>query len=322
MCLYPRLIKNKRYLMYNGKRPTNGSSTAIQCEDERKLFVAVGCGKCIECRRQKAREWQIRLSEELPQWKYKYFITLTFSAEELKKLTDELQGADTNVNKAAQFAVRRFLERWRKKYGKSVKHWLITELGHEGTERIHLHGLIFTNKTFTNEEIAQIWKYGYTYTGDYCTLKTINYIVKYVTKIDPDHKTYEPDIYCSAGLGKAYCDNPNSLLKHQWKGKDTIQYYTLKNGQKVALPKYYRNKLFTQAQRDKLWTDILDADRTYVRGIRCDNISSIEGYHKYTTLLAEQQKQNKALGYGSTEAEWKEQIYRVGFEMINRKLCT
>ena len=29
---------------------------------------------------------------------------------------------------------------------KSVRHWLITELGHNGTENIHLHGIIWTNK--------------------------------------------------------------------------------------------------------------------------------------------------------------------------------
>ena len=76
MCLYPRLIKNKRYLMYNAKAPKKGNATATTCDDERKLFIAIGCGECIECRKQKAREWQIRLTEELPCWKYKYFATI------------------------------------------------------------------------------------------------------------------------------------------------------------------------------------------------------------------------------------------------------
>lgn len=305
--------------MYTHKAPKKGQATAIECDDPRKLFVAVGCGKCIECRKQKAREWQIRLQQELGDWNYKYFLTLTFSEESLKDLTDELQGTETNVNKCAQFAMRRFLERWRKKYGKSVQHWFITELGHEGTERIHLHGIIFSNEPHTNEEFEKIWSYGWTYTGEYCTERTINYIIKYVTKIDPDHKTYEADIFCSAGLGKRYLRNNMILEKHQFAGKDTIQYYTLKNGQKVALPKYYRNKLWTQKERDQLWTNILDEDRTYVRGIRCDNISSEEGYRNYTTLLAEQQKVNKQLGYGSTDIEWKEQIYKVSFKMLNSK---
>ena len=58
-------------------------------------------------------------------------------------------------NKIATLAVRRFLERWRKKYKKSVRHWLVTELGQKNTEHLHLHGIIWTDK---GEEINKIWK--------------------------------------------------------------------------------------------------------------------------------------------------------------------
>lgn len=312
MCLYPRLIRNKKYLMYNVK-----PNKRKPIDDYRKEYVAVGCGNCIECRKQKAREWQVRLGEELKIWRYKYFVTLTFSPEQLEKLCKEKSGY-TNVNYVARDAVRRFLERWRKKYKKSVKHWLITELGHEGTERIHLHGIIFTNFQITNEEIAKIWQYGNTYTGNYCNEKTVNYIVKYVTKIDIDHKGYKADIFCSAGLGRCYVDRESSKLHHEYKGKDTIQYYTLKNGTKVALPKYYRNLLFTQDERDKMWTQILDADKTYVRGIEVRHISK-DGYNQYLRLLGEQQKVNRALGYGDCTQEWSEKQYKVTLEMLNKQ---
>lgn len=286
-------------------------------DDYRKEYVAVGCGECIECRKQKAREWQVRLSEELKQWKYKYFVTLTFAPNELEKLCEDKAGYN-NVNTVAQIAVRRFLERWRKKYKKSVKHWLITELGHEGTERIHLHGIIFTHFPIDNDTLSKIWQYGNTYTGDYCTSRTVNYIVKYVTKIDTDHKTYKADIFCSAGLGRCYIDNISNKIKHKYKGKDTIQYYTLNNGGKVALPKYYRNLLFTQDERDKLWTELLDADKTYVRGIECRHISS-NGYREYLRLLGEQQQENIALGYGDNSQEWKEEQYKVTLKMLNKR---
>ena len=46
----------------------------------------------------------------------------------------------------------------RKRTKKSIRHWLVTELGHEGTERIHLHGIIFTEEP---EIIETDWKYGY-----------------------------------------------------------------------------------------------------------------------------------------------------------------
>lgn len=318
MCLYPRLIKNKKFTSYIYKKPIKGNSTSIECNDHRKLYVPIGCGHCIECRKEKARNWQIRLMEELKVWKYKYFVTLTFSEENLKLLCEELNNDNTNVNTIARLATRRFLERWRKKYKKSVKHWLITELGHDNTERIHLHGIIFDNTEHSNEELQNLWKYGWTYTGEYCNERTINYIVKYVTKIDIDHKGYEPDIFCSGGIGKIYTEKEINKKKHLFCGKNTIQYYTLKNGQKISLPIYYRNKFWTQDQRDLLWTYTLDADRTYVRGIKCNKISSQKGYNNYLRLLEHQQKINTELGYGSIDTDWNEKIYTYAFIKANK----
>lgn len=288
-------------------------------DDMRKEYVAIGCGHCVECKKQKAREWQIRLCEEIKVHKYNYFVTLTFNEESLRRLINENPKLQHNVNYIAGKAVRRFLERWRKKHKKSVKHWLITELGHNGTERIHLHGLIMLDKTMTNEELENIWQYGHTYTGDYCNEKTINYIIKYVTKIDTDHKGYEADIFCSAGIGKSYTENEQNKFKHRFNGKNTIQYYTLKDGSKIALPTYYRNKFWTQQQRDELWTHLLNSDTTYVRGIRVQNISTPKGYNEYKNILSSQQKINNEIGYGNTAKEWDEKIYKVTFDMLHGK---
>lgn len=313
MCLYPKLIRNKRYQMYNTK-----TGDAKPIDDIRKQFVAVGCGNCIECRKQRARNWQIRLCEELKVHKYKYFVTLTFSAENLLKLCEEDTSLYQNVNKVAKKAVRRFLERWRKKYKKSARHWLITELGHEGTERIHLHGIIFTEAPLNNKTLQSIWQYGITDTGQYCNERTINYIVKYVTKIDIEHKGYVADIFCSAGIGANYI---NEITKHRHKfaGKDTVQYYTMPNGTRLALPIYYRNKLWTQKERDKLWTYTLDADRRYVRGIELRKTSTPDGYAKYLRLLHTQQQENLQMGYGSSTSEWNERTYKVTFDMVNTR---
>ena len=193
MCLYPQLIKNRKYLpnQKNGGRPPF-------CDDERKLYVPVGCGKCIECRKQKQREWQVRMLEEIKERKDGIFITLTFSNEEFTKLANEekngIKGYELD-NWIATKAVRRFCERWRKTYKKSIRHWLITELGHEGTENIHLHGIVFTDKG--EEEIRKHWKYGFTWMD---TKKrkvgedTVNYCIKYISKNDKDHENYKPII--------------------------------------------------------------------------------------------------------------------------------
>ena len=60
MCLYPRLIENRKY-----KRNKKNGWSVPPINDQRVRYVPVGCGKCMECRKQKAREWQVRLQEDL-----------------------------------------------------------------------------------------------------------------------------------------------------------------------------------------------------------------------------------------------------------------
>lgn len=307
MCLYPRFIKNPRYRVAKGKYDF-GAIT-----DERMKYVPIGCGNCIECRQQKSREWQTRLHEELKASKHAYFITLTFSNESLQELMKKYETKETNA--VAIAAVRLFLERYRKKHGKSLRHWLITELGHENTERIHLHGIIFPENHITNEELENLWKYGRTDTGKYCNAQTVNYIVKYVTKIDLDHKDYKPCIICSAGMGENYVLKEFNKKLHEFRDKDTNETYTLNNGREIALPIYYRNKLWSEKERNKLWANRLDKQKRYIRGIEID-ISKDDT--RYWRILKEQQKNNVELGYGSTKDEWKKHDYNITFKMLQR----
>ena len=209
MCLYPKLIKNRKYV---ANKKNGGVIPPIF--DKRVLVVPAGCGKCMECKKKKSREWQVRLQEEIRQRKNGKFVTLTFSNESIKEIAEniKLDGYELD-NEIATVATRRFLERWRKKYKKSVKHWLVTELGGNGTENIHLHGIIWTDETA--ETISKIWKYGFTWVGDknnggYVSEKTINYITKYVTKTDLKHSEYNSKILCSSGIGKNYIERSDS----------------------------------------------------------------------------------------------------------------
>jgi len=65
--------------------------------------------------------------EEIKHDPARKFLTLTFTEENLIKLENETGNNPNNYsryNAVATLAVRRFLERWRKKYKKSVKHSL------------------------------------------------------------------------------------------------------------------------------------------------------------------------------------------------------
>lgn len=135
-------------------------------------------------------------------------------------------------------------------------------------------------------------------------------------KIDTLHKNYEPVILCSAGLGKNYIDEQRKRL-HTYQPHNSIEYYKLPDGSKVNLPIYYRNKFFTEDEREKLWIDRLDENHIFVRGIEVKNINSAEGQREYFKILEEQQRQNTELGYGDDSNLWKAQEYNVTLKHLN-----
>lgn len=311
MCLFPKLIKNPKYL----PNKKNGGNPPV-CNDIRTLYVPIGCGKCIECRKQKAQQWRIRLSEELKVQKYAYYCTFTFSNEKLRKLRKELHMRECNA--VAGKALRRFLERWRKTHKKSLRHWFITELGHEGTERIHLHGIIFSDFEITKDTFQDYWKYGFVRIGQYCNLKTINYIIKYVTKIDNDHKGFEGEIFCSAGIGSNYIKRHMVQEIHKFDNENTIEFYRSTNGTKHNLPIYFRNKLFSEQEREKLWINKIQQRKRFVLGIEID-VSTEEGLQRYYRVLKKAQEKNKQLGFGDFSKEWKKRAYNITTRMLNQR---
>lgn len=301
MCLYGRIIRNPKYLA-NKK---NNYNPPI-CEDRRLLYVTVGCGECIECRKQKQREWQIRLGQEIKHDKTGKFITLTFSEESLNKLNYNKD----DPNNTATIATRAFLERWRKKFKKSVKHWFITELGHEGTERIHIHGIIFTNEN--KETIEEIWKYGFVDIGYDMGPRAINYIMKYITKVDNDHKWFKGKILTSRGIGKSYLNSTDKNLNTYNENGETKEYVRTSSGHKVALPKYYRNHIYTEEEREKLWQKKLDEKIMYVNGNTIKNVGSKEGEREIRKALEYARRRNKEAGYGDGSRKIKEYITKNG----------
>ena len=185
------------------------------------------------------------MNEEIRENTNGKFITLTFNEEALKKLMTEKK----DENEIATLAMRRFLERWRKKYKKSVRHWFVTELGHENTERIHLHGIIWTDES--KGIIEDLWQYGIIWIGKWVNEQTINYIIKYIYKQDRDHPNYIAKVLTSPGIGASYINKANAE-KNSYNGTKTKETYTFRNGTQASLPIYYRNKLYNEEEREQL----------------------------------------------------------------------
>jgi hypothetical protein len=366
MCLYPELLRNPKY---KANKKNGGVIPAVF--DERTLYVPIGCNKCMECRKQKARDWKARLMEDIKEHKNGRFITLTFSNEAYRKIYNEIpqfqkrtkykDGAKiekeyhatgyTLDNEIATRALRLFLERWRKRYKKSLRHWLVTELGHNGTENIHMHGIVWQPKEWAGtwlefmEEVEAKWTYGHVWKYkwefnkkvNYVSEQTINYCVKYVMKQDEIHTAYNSIVLTSAGIGANYTSTYKTWeeqhihrdKKGKWtlrtytrkrlipkkfgdyhnnkyKGKDTNETYRMRNGYKTSLPIYWRNKIYTEEEREKLWIHKLNEQKRYVNGAEID-ISKDE--KEYYEALETARRLNKKLGYGDNNKNWKRDKY-------------
>ena len=61
--------------------------------------------------------------------------------------------------------------------------------------------------------------------GTFVNTKTINYIIKYITKIDADHKGYKSIILNSAGIGKEYINRQDFFCSISSNTLSTLDVY-------------------------------------------------------------------------------------------------
>ena len=306
MCLYPKLIKNKKY---TSNKKNNGN--VPEMKDKRVAYVPVGCGICSECLKQKSNNWKVRLKEEVKETRNGQFVTLSFSNESYRELHETIKKEEKKElsvyamdNKIATLAVRRFLERWRKEHGKSIRHWLITELGEKNTERVHIHGIIWTDK---KDDIIKHWKYGNVFIGSYVSERTINYVAKYITKTDIKHKYYKPVILASKGIGSRYTKYKANVNRNKYKDGKTIETYKDEKGYEMALPIYYKNKIYSEEEREKLWLEKLDKEVRYVKGEKV-KVSDAKGVENYYKLLKWHRERDKQMGFGNPK-DWEAAKY-------------
>lgn len=304
MCLYPTFVKNPKY-----KPSKKNKGKPPVCKDRRLLYIPVKCGCCIECRKEKQREWRVRLEEELRS-NFGYFITLTISQEGIKEL-EEKTGLKwkENPNEIATKGLRLFLERCRKDTSKSIKHWCVTELG-ETNDRIHLHGIFFGQKSA--ELIRKHWKYGFMFIGGYCNSKSVNYMTKYMLKVDIKHPEFKQVVLASKGIGAGYMDRLDYLWQKQNYKNINVATYTFKNGTKMAMPRYYKNKIFTEKEREKMWINNLNRGLLWIYGekVKADDWKTIDNLRKYWQKYGREVMGDNPIAWNAAKERRKEERQR------------
>lgn len=214
-------------------------------------YLEVPCGYCHSCQKSTNNQYRIRLMYECRRWPPNtcLFVTLTFDDDNLK-----------NFSKDYNKAVRLFLDRLRKDYGKQIRHWFVCEFG-TLHGRPHYHGILFnvpqelidsydSDVPGHHPLLASRWKYGFVFVG-YVSDETCSYITKYVTKsINGDN--IRPRIITSHGIGENYLQTEEAQL-HRFGGK--LQPLMTLNGYPQAMPRYYYNKIFSDIDRQNMTLD-------------------------------------------------------------------
>lgn len=278
-CLHPRKRLNPKYLP-NSK---NGGNPPV-CPDPRLKYITFDCGLCEGCLKKKANDWRIRLHHEYRYSDHRkfHFVSFTYADHALSSLreycTRKFPDAHVDDNFIVKVSVRLFLERYRKHYGVSLRHFFVTELG-EKNGRIHLHGVIIDckagswrrGKFYTDHaRLSELWSYGYVWLG-WCNERTISYTMKYISKRNLNYPDFKPIILVSPGFGIGYCNPTNIRVHHQH--PDGIWYIVSSNGYQMSMPRYYRTHIFTEYEREQRQLFLLDNPPPYrVRGMTFDSL--------------------------------------------------
>lgn len=132
--------------------------TGFQDEKGRDIVepVYVPCGRCAQCLANESQQWSLRLIEEWKHAETACFVTLTYDDEHLYIN----ENGKPSVNKR-DFQL--FMKRLRKKYGKGLRYFCISEYGDDprSTKRPHYHMLLFNypyrDWTILRKEIHETW---------------------------------------------------------------------------------------------------------------------------------------------------------------------
>lgn len=207
--------------------------------------IPVPCGKCPECLKRRVSAWSFRLMEEEKNSTSAHFITLTYD-------TKHVPISRNGFMTLCKDDVQKFFKRLRKASALisevSIKYYLCGEYGGR-TKRPHYHAIVFNVPS--QMLIERSWMLG---TIDYGTVSgaSVGYTLKYMhkRKMIPQHKNDDRSMefsLMSKGIGESYI-TPKTERYHK---ADLVNRMclTIENGKKIAMPRYYKDKIYTESQR-------------------------------------------------------------------------
>jgi len=233
----------------------------------------VPCGKCAFCLVNKRSQWMFRIHHEMRTQNYPgYFLTVTYNEKYVKRVP--------GVGLSLRF---RDIQLWLKQIRKAkyyAKYICVGEYGTK-THRPHYHLLIWTD--CPPEKMERIWFRGSIDFGQ-ITMASAMYTLKYIIqpKQREENGLEKTRAQFSRGLGLEYLNK--SVYNYHTSDPENPVLFSIIDGRKVALPRYYKNKIFTKQQLHKAghkakW-DSIRKYRKHVRELLIQGIGDTKTYVK------------------------------------------
>lgn len=206
----------------------------------------VPCGKCNFCLQSKQIDWSLRLRYEQKKTDYAHFLTLTYAPENLP--INDVSGLPELRLRDLQLFKKRVRKELALKTDAQLRYYSVGEYGTLG-DRPHYHSIMFNCHPQVIAKIDKLWDLGNVKVGT-VTPQSIAYVTKYVINRNSDGsmcpvmkllKTREPPFSVMSrrpGLGSGYVG-----VMAAWHHSD-LKNYTLTDGVKTKLPRYWRDKIF------------------------------------------------------------------------------
>ena len=225
MCLTPIKIKNKEY------RNGNGYS-----------YHTLPCGKCPPCLQRRSSGWVFRMQQEEKISISSKFITLTYTDCNLpQKLNKETGEIFTTLKKKDFQDYMKRLRKHKENKDIKVKYYACGEYG-TNIERPHYHAIVFNS---SDNAIAESWHKGHLQILP-ATSGAMAYVTKYINKFKKKYVTKQNEFsLMSKGLGQNYLDK-QTVKFHK---ADLKRACVMDGNKAVAMPRYYRNKIYTTEER-------------------------------------------------------------------------
>lgn len=207
------------------------------------------CGKCVLCLKRRVSGWSKRLLEhDKLQSVPSHFITLTYDSIHVPITENGLLTLSAPAEGVASH-LQAFFKRLRKAHppGTEIKYFAVGEYG-DRTDRPHYHVILFGSQL---SKIQPAWWYGKVHYGQVqpaSVAYSLTYIFKrgHVPAFEGDDRSKER-AYISKGLGLGYLTDEMRLW-HKADLKERM-YLNIEGGKKIAMPRYYKLKLYSDEER-------------------------------------------------------------------------